>query len=495
MELSNLTIQQQTLVEKTNHKTELSQNYLEKEQLYNLNIAGALAESLQEGMPCMVCGSVHHPNVAVKHQDAPSEGQLKMLKAELDDVEEKFRVFQTKYLVHKKELENTQNDILESVSKFGISSNDIPEILQTLNSKRNGLRVQYSTLKNEISTAEQNISKLNRVTQNIQENETTFAVLTTSIEDINEQLQGATLERNTLKDTYLNALKSVNIPDEDIHSQLLEEYCNYKSIESVVANFENSLANCSIRINEYNNTIGEHSFVDVSKLEVKLAETNQLLQKKRNRSFEVSERIKTNTAICEKVSKDYKEVIKKYQIYKDTEYLSQVSNGTLSGVEHRIAFSNYVQAYYFEKVMATANQKIHIMSGGRYSLVRTDDTSSKNKKGGLGVKIFDAYTGKHRASSTLSGGETFMVSLSLALGLSEVVQQQSGGIKIDAMFIDEGFGTLDSEQSLQQAIKVLDSLATNDRVVGIISHVNELKEHITNRLLVEKSPSGSTITY
>jgi exonuclease SbcC len=88
-----------------------------------------------------------------------------------------------------------------------------------------------------------------------------------------------------------------------------------------------------------------------------------------------------------------------------------------------------------------------------------------------------------------------MVSLSLALGLSEVVQQQSGGIKIDAMFIDEGFGTLDSEQSLQQAIKVLDSLATNDRVVGIISHVNELKEHITNRLIVEKSPSGSTITY
>jgi exonuclease SbcC len=135
------------------------------------------------------------------------------------------------------------------------------------------------------------------------------------------------------------------------------------------------------------------------------------------------------------------------------------------------------------------------MSNGRYSLVRIDESSSKKERGGLIIEVFDAYTGKHRASSTLSGGETFMVSLSLALGLSEVVQQQSGGIKIDAMFIDEGFGTLDSDQSLQQAIKVLDSLAVNDRIVGIISHVSELKEHIPNRILVEKSPKGSTITY
>ena len=203
----------------------------------------------------------------------------------------------------------------------------------------------------------------------------------------------------------------------------------------------------------------------------------------------------TNSNIYSSVSKLSNKVYRLRKEYLDAEYLYKVASGKLSSASEKIAFDGYVQAYYFERVLQCANKNINIMSNGRYSLLRKEHSTSKRLRGGLDIQVRDAYTGMCRSATTLSGGETFMASLSLALGLSEVVQQHSGGIKIDAMFIDEGFGTLDSSLSLPQAIKVLDGLTTNDRVVGIISHVSELQEHISNKLYIEKSQVGSTIKY
>ena len=133
------------------------------------------------------------------------------------------------------------------------------------------------------------------------------------------------------------------------------------------------------------------------------------------------------------------------------------------------------------------------MTGGKYELIRKEEAERKNESAGLGMVIFDAYTGEQRETASLSGGESFQVSLSLALGLSDVVRNHSGGYTLDAMFIDEGFGSLD-EQALEQAMEVLHELSGDTRQIGIISHVGKLSENISQKIFVKRSPKGSSVS-
>jgi exonuclease SbcC len=134
------------------------------------------------------------------------------------------------------------------------------------------------------------------------------------------------------------------------------------------------------------------------------------------------------------------------------------------------------------------------MSQSRYTLLRKTESGDARRRSGLELEVLDAYTGKSRSANSLSGGESFMASLSLALGLSDVVQQSAGGIRLDAMFIDEGFGSLDAEV-LELAVRTLSDIAGSGRVIGIVSHVSELRERIDKQIRVEKTPSGSRISY
>ncbi len=170
--------------------------------------------------------------------------------------------------------------------------------------------------------------------------------------------------------------------------------------------------------------------------------------------------------------------------------LAQTASGTLSG-KKRLSFETYVQAAYFEQVIREANRRLHIMSSGQYKLLRTDERDGASQTG-LSLNVLDYYTGKVRSVKTLSGGETFMASLSLALGLSDVISCSTGGIKLDTMFIDEGFGTLDSD-ALELALRILGEVSGGSHLVGIISHVGELAERIDRQIVVKKTPAGSHI--
>ncbi|MBQ8184207.1 MAG: SMC family ATPase [Lachnospiraceae bacterium] len=159
----------------------------------------------------------------------------------------------------------------------------------------------------------------------------------------------------------------------------------------------------------------------------------------------------------------------------------------------RLVFEQYVLAGFFEEILAAANQRLQRMTEGRYLLSRARQVSDARTKESMELQVLDAYTGKYRSAKTLSGGESFKAALSMALGMSDVIQAYAGGIEIEALFLDEGFGTLDQE-SLDQAIHVLMSLSSGRRSIGIISHVGELKERISRQIVVEKTNQGSLVS-
>ena len=170
--------------------------------------------------------------------------------------------------------------------------------------------------------------------------------------------------------------------------------------------------------------------------------------------------------------------------------LSKTAGGNISGKE-RITLETYIQMEYFDRIIRRANARLMIMTDGQYDLVRRTDELSRMGKTGLDLDVIDHYNGSVRSVKTLSGGESFKASLALALGLSDEIQSSAGGIRLDTMFVDEGFGSLDGE-SLTQAMKALTSLADSDRLVGIISHVDELKQKIDKQIVVTKDKTGGS---
>lgn len=159
---------------------------------------------------------------------------------------------------------------------------------------------------------------------------------------------------------------------------------------------------------------------------------------------------------------------------------------------YRMSLNSYVLAARLEQVAVAASERLIGMSDGRYTLQHTDAKAARGAKSGLGLEVVDEWTGQRRDTATLSGGESFMASLALALGLADVVQHESGGVDIETLFVDEGFGSLD-EQALEQVMDALESLRDGGRVVGLVSHVAEMKQRIGTQLQVVKGRSGSTL--
>ena len=210
-----------------------------------------------------------------------------------------------------------------------------------------------------------------------------------------------------------------------------------------------------------------------------------------------ADRLKQDIAVFENLLRQVKQEVtlrqKAVREYLPIMELSRTANGELAGKE-KIAFEQFVQGFYFQKILQAANLRLKDMTEGRYLLLHAQKAANKRSQAGLEVEVLDHYTGKARSVRSLSGGEAFKASLCLALGLSDVIQAHAGGVRIDAMFIDEGFGSLD-DRSREQAVEVLQKLSYGDRLVGIISHVSELKETIDKKIIVKKGSAGSTVEW
>ena len=207
---------------------------------------------------------------------------------------------------------------------------------------------------------------------------------------------------------------------------------------------------------------------------------------------EIRIRYENNLKIRNAIDKQSAKLLELERNWTQVREISDTVNGKIKGgSKEKIKFETYIQTNYFDRIIARANTRFMVMSGGQYELKRQTDTDDRKSQSGLELNVIDHYNGSERSVKTLSGGESFKASLSLALGLSDEIQASAGGIQLDTMFVDEGFGSLD-EESLEQAMKALNGLTEGNRLVGIISHVQELKARIDKQIVVTKEKSGGS---
>lgn len=263
-----------------------------------------------------------------------------------------------------------------------------------------------------------------------------------------------------------------------------------KNAEDAYAASEKSMTELKGRIEQMKQQLADACEINVeqetAKKKALLAEKNVLAEKEKA----VHVRIATNQAAIQNIKTKSSDLAATEAQWTWVKALANTANGNISGKE-KIMLETYIQMTYFDRILARANTRFMVMSGGQYELKRRVEAENNRSQSGLEMDVIDHYNGTERSVKTLSGGESFKASLSLALGLSDEIQSSAGGIRLDTMFVDEGFGSLD-EESLQQAMRALYGLTEGNRLVGIISHVSELKEKIDKQIVVTKEKSGGS---
>ncbi|OOO00636.1 MAG: hypothetical protein ATN35_06380 [Epulopiscium sp. Nele67-Bin004] len=461
--------------------------YEDQNNIYRDEQAGILATTLQEGEPCIVCGSTTHPN------PAKVSAEIEVLsKDELQKLQDK--------ILPAEQAKNKAYDELQVLHQNNIVA--LERITAELE-KYDNLPSEYtSNLTKEVTIIgkqlQQQIAKLGeKITITQVPNGLTQQDIEIRIAQINTELIAIQ------KDIPNISKAEVSRRITNISRQIIEEEQQYTKIETAINDIKKNIIQADTKIVELNNQLEQtqaqltvqqeqnaknKDILDVmAELGITTTKRNQLLNEQQSvvSSRDIIKEIGTQ---FEKANKNYQQVEKEYRLIGD---ISDIANGKGTYV----TYENYVLGMYFDQVIDRANVRLAKMTANRYSLRRQD---SKDGKGagqrGLDIEVYDEYTSKIRDAKTLSGGEGFKASLALALGLSDVIQENSGGIHLDMMFIDEGFGTLDP-QSLDSAVDTLVDLQVGGRLIGVISHVEELKERIGAKLEVYSSTTGSTTKF
>ncbi len=343
-------------------------------------------------------------------------------------------------------------------------------------------REKIASMKSALAAAEKSVNDCNTAISNAN------AV----IMDLSSRLETAQTELEEAKNRFTVILQERGFMDE-------AQYKDMMMTEEELALLRNDIDAYKEQVNSTKKNIAAlqeetkgNTYIDLGVYQEKKIDLVSEKKASEERRLKIYSRLETNKRIqniIESQQNDMKEIEQKYLCLRN---LSDTANGDLSG-KQKLAFEQYVQATYFNQIITEANKRFSYMTAGRFELIRKVEAGNLKSQTGLELDVIDNYTGKSRSVKTLSGGESFKASLAMALGLSDMIQRFAGGIQLDTIFVDEGFGALDSE-SLDQAISVLSALTNGNRTVGIISHVGELKERIDKKLVVKKSVSGSEIS-
>lgn len=473
--------------------------YQSAEQKFNAAQAGILASKLIEGSPCPVCGSIHHPQIASLSNDVPSETKIKELKDTMESIHQKKQkqsevaaTSQTKFDFENNEFKQSFTHVLSAVHLIDEFEN--VESFEELVHANEVLIQQKSVIESQNKEKEILESRINQTDIDLKNIEKSKAETNNSIQELTNHLNRRNGELSLIKnsgdlidiDKIKICLKNAETRFEILSNQLAQ---SKEEFERESAEFNRKKDFCQELKNQIENTL----CIDPSNLEDQIHAIDIEQQEIRNKITEINRMININESPLNTIKRIYHDAITTEKKYNTTKTLHDFVSGASSNSEYgRISLENYVQRTYLQRVIEAANDRLAIMTDSQFVLKTKGDKKFK-KTDYLDLEVTDLYTGKDRDVKSLSGGEKFMTSLALALGFSDVIQQDAGGIQLDSMFIDEGFGTLDSE-TLEQALRLLDQLSTNSNtLVGIISHVEELKNRIPQQIVVSKDLNGSSL--
>ena len=543
-----------TVVEKQVDHEKMQYNKMEK--LYFRKQAGIFALQLKEDQPCPICGSLHHPHPAqIEKEDITKEKldqqakkvkqqehrlqdilqkillsnqkkemlvkQTKQLSSELNIQEEISKEIFIKELDHlskdekrmKKEYLELQDELkyIQKLKKSvalslkDMSTYESKELKQAQSLENIQVQIHQLSGKLDDSLRQYEIGEVNKNYQQVQKE---YRQLSLEIETIQQDYEKVKNKYLEIK-TKISSLNQQIIQEQEIYDELdnkyhtaldafinEEEFLNLKTqinqisiLEKKYQDYLISLKSLNEQIISLENEVKDSTYVDLSSLSETIKEVNQQLREKNDDL----EKLKIDYSLKEKMIKDIQKINQQlekdedtYQIYLDLYNLASGKNNA------RVSIERYVLATYFENMLIYANVIMKQLSQGRYQLLRKDDAGKGRSQQGLELDVFDQESGNIRSIKTLSGGESFKAALSLALGLSRMVQDYAGGIELNTLFIDEGFGSLDS-QSLDQAMNCLMELHHENKLIGIISHVSDLKDRIERQLVVERKQKQSVI--
>lgn len=573
---------------------QLGEAYRRKNSAFLDEQAGLLAQSLAEGQPCPVCGSLHHPAPAQLSGSAPTEAELEEAKGaweaaqqetqnasmaagmqravleerkkqligamegyidfpvlntarerlaacQTDTAEELARLHQAllekeAQLTHRAELEEEITRLEKSLAELDEQADKLKETIKQTEVSQGALGGQREQLEaslrrelsahfqacaledapeaiiralseatdeiTQVAELEQELGgKLQRkqeLNQEIPLAEQKLRVLEDTAGKQKDELAGARIRQEELSGQIQTLRDRLPFPDQDgaqkrisaLQEELQTLSNALEQARRTAADRQKGLAAADAAIGEQEDFLKNAQAVDMEALQLQSEELTRKRAEVTEAQKTIHTRLVTNQTalknICEKAI-DLEKLEKQHQWL---QALSDTVNGRLRDRE-KIALETYIQITFFDRILQRANLRLLVMSGGQYELKRRKEADNNRSQSGLELDVIDHYNGSERNVKSLSGGESFKASLSLALGLSDEVQSAAGGIRLDTMFVDEGFGSLD-EESLAQAIRALTGLTEGKRLVGIISHVTELKEKIDKQIIVTKEKTGGS---
>ena len=468
--------------------------------------AGILAENLSAGCPCPVCGSTIHPDPAKLSDHAVTELEVEQAKKTRAAAEEKRDLAYAAFEAEKTEKQKLAQAVEKEEADFVLAQTiakqqrkeaeqnyvSLQKIAEQIREKLvypslAEAKKQYAAMQKALEAAEQEIAKKRQKVSELAE-----AMNTLKGQKLAEEENQKTAKKLAVKTEkeYAKLLeKSGFISEETYHLAILPERSRSK-LEREEKEYESQCLRQQSEQKLLEKQVSGKTYTDTTELNEQLKAEKQALKEAEKTYMELHTAYENDRSVlqnCAVYLEKGKKLESEDQVIKS---LSKTANGRLSG-SAKIDFETYIQRQYFKQIIHEANKRLLTMSNHQFILKLKEEANTGRKTNeGLDLSVYSLVTDSERDVKTLSGGESFLAALAMALGLSDIVERSAGAIHPDMMFIDEGFGSLDA-QSRQQAIEVLAELAGDSRMVGIISHVTELKEQIDRKLVVSRTDKGS----
>lgn len=451
--------------------------YEEAERKKRLNVIGLAAAQLREGEPCPVCGSLHHPAPAEAAGEDISEGTLAKLKKAMEESFEGLMRLHEQSIALKTQVESLEEQALQSQKK-------LQEAKAQAESFQGEVYTAFRVLppREGLEKLQEKCHRASRLSGLIQEKDSALVRYGERDKALHKdweaarELFEAELARHGFRCPEDYAAAALTADQREELRDRMEDYrLRVAKNQELYSHLEGTIsAKVPADLTEQTEMLD-----NLRKERDNIRKGQELWKRQLSEVEKTLSLMEGKLAVMERESREYGYI-------KDLENMASGNNA------QRLVFEQYVLAGYFEEILRAANLRFAKMSGGRYEMSRVAQVGDGRVKDSLEIQVMDYYTGKNRSVRTLSGGESFKASLALALGMSDVIQAMNGGIRVDTLFVDEGFGALDSE-SLDQACDTLMGLVGKKQLIGIISHVPELRERIQSQLVINKTGSGSTI--